>query len=330
MDAALRHLQAHPGRHALYPALRLLRRRLGGEPDDDGALPAALAIRQSDSLAFAGAEIESLRLLVSADGLAAAELVPASGSLLGAHGALPVFYTELLAERGAAAPRAFLDLFAQRLTAAGYRAWRKSRPALQAEHRGRDAFRALLLALAGDVGPGDADSDSEADADRAATAFHAGAVTARRNADALERVLRRQFGAPARLEPWAPSRHRLPDDGQPRLGTHAVTLGHDAVIGPRVEQRDLRVRLSLGPLDRGTFTDLSPGGRGRTALTRWLRHLLGERAEVDLRLVLRYDAVAAARLGADAPSRLGCDAFLLSRPADADRADAATLLFATR
>lgn len=317
MDAALRPLLARPRRHALYPALRLLQRHLGAVGDE---LPPALTVRQSDSLAFSGAEIESLRLVAGADGATAVELVPGSGSLLGAHGALPLFYTELLAERGDGAARAFLDLFARRLAAAGYRAWRRNRPALQAEHPGRDALQAALLALAGQ-------DTATAGEDRAALAFHAGSLAPRRNADAVERVLRHQLGVPVRLTPWIASRHPLPEDARPRLGVGAVTLGLDAAIGPRVEQRHLRVRLALGPLDRRAFAGLGSGSRGRQALVRWLHRLLGDAVEVELRLVLRADAVDAARLDAAAPPRLGCDAFVLSRPVAADREDAGALLF---
>ncbi|MCK7498754.1 MAG: hypothetical protein MZW92_55320 [Comamonadaceae bacterium] len=78
LDAALAHLAAHPGRHGLYPALRLPQRWLADGGDE---LAPALRVRNSDSLAFAGVEIESLTIVAGDAGLPArVELVPAFGS----------------------------------------------------------------------------------------------------------------------------------------------------------------------------------------------------------------------------------------------------------
>ncbi|MCK7498753.1 MAG: type VI secretion system baseplate subunit TssG [Comamonadaceae bacterium] len=169
-------------------------------------------------------------------------------------------------------------------------------------------------------------------ADGAAVAFHAAALQRRRSADSVERDLSHWFDVPVRLQPWAGGWHALPRDDLARLGSGAATLGHDAVLGSRVRQCDLRVRLAIGPLDRDGLDALLPGAGGLGApLRRWLDGLLGDAVEVEVRLVLRAADVVPARLAggpADTAPRLGFDAYLLSRRAEVDRDDAGYLLFA--
>ena len=107
-------------------------------------------------------------------------------------------------------------------------------------------------------------------------------------------------------------------------------------------QRDLRVRLWLGPLDRGDFDDFLPGGRAAKALAKWLALLTCSTLEYEVRLGLNANHLqgmvmaaptaiahgdphpAQRSAAADDPSlgprgaagpRLGWDSYLCSRPA---------------
>lgn len=306
-------LLAEPGAFAPYPALRLLRRWLA---DEDPRTSRRVRSRTNPSLSPAPGEIESLRLLPAALGEApAVELVAAFGSLLGVHGALPLHYTESLLERRDPQALAFVDLFQQRLGVLGEQVWRHGRLALGAETAPGDRLLSVLLALGG---RGAADG-----LEPRAVAFHAGALASGRpSAATIEAVLGHYFDTRVQVQPWLGRWHRLPEGAQARLGLRAATPGHDATLGGRVWQRDLCVRVRLGPLARARYDALLPGGSGARALRAWWQALVGDTLVAELRLVLRAEDVCTTRLGAAAGARLGLDAFLpSSRPAQ-DRDDA--------
>ncbi|MBG6082936.1 type VI secretion system protein ImpH [Rubrivivax gelatinosus] len=310
-------LLAEPAAFAPYPALRLLRRWLAA--DGRPGRP-RLRWRASTAMSAAAAEIESLRLRPAASGEAAEfELVAAFGSLLGLHGALPAAYTETLLERRDPAALAFVELFQQRLGEWGEQAWRHARPALDAETTGPDRLLAALQALAGLAGAG---------LPAPARAFHAGALaTGRPSAAALERVLAHQFDTRVRVHAWQGRWHRLPSEALGRLGLRAVSLGHDAVAGARVWQRDLDLRLDIGPLPRARFDALLPGADGADALAAWWQALVGGGLDAEVRLLLRAEDRRPAVLGGTCAARLGFDAFLPERGPLKDLA-AATLRLA--
>ncbi|MGH8074439.1 MAG: type VI secretion system baseplate subunit TssG, partial [Lysobacter sp.] len=160
-------LLAEPHRFAFFQAVRLLERWFG-KADRGGSaavLSMRLRFRNSLSLAFPASEIAGMRVIeappqpvdvelptvagaldgmhppatIEAEATAAArgpsasaieriELTPAFMGLLGSGGALPIFYTELLAQRETyhrdTAAREFLDVFQHRAVALFYQAWR--------------------------------------------------------------------------------------------------------------------------------------------------------------------------------------------------------------
>src|SRR5690606_3941693 len=86
------------------------------------------------------------------------EIAPAFVGLLGVGGALPIFYTELLAQREAydrdTGARAFLDVFLHRAVVLFYEAWRKHRLPVQFETDRRNRFLPLMLSMGGIGHPG--------------------------------------------------------------------------------------------------------------------------------------------------------------------------------
>jgi type VI secretion system protein ImpH len=107
-----------------------------------------------------------------------------------------------------------------------------------------------------------------------------------------------------------------------------VKLGADALIGERVWQRDLRLRITLGPLDRARFTRFLPGGAGALALRELLALLAGPTFEFELKLSLQASEVKGVRLSPASPPRVGWDSFLITRASPVDRADAGYELLA--
>ncbi|MBI5335228.1 MAG: type VI secretion system baseplate subunit TssG [Burkholderiales bacterium] len=253
-------------------------------------------------------------------------VTPAFMSLLGVHGALPLAYTEKVASRETyqrdRAPRAFLDIFFDRLCVLMHEAWKKYRPALRYEADPRDEFTPLVLALAGLGGPALRDrlADAGGGVQDESLAYYAAALRQRPpSADWMGRVAADYFGVPIRVEPFVGRWYAIPPEHRAVLGASAG-LGTQSVIGERVYQRDLALRLHIGPLAESDYQRFLPGGSASADLGRLLGLMTGASFEYEVRLSLQPEAVQPARLGGS--GRLGWDAFVLSRPAAAARSDA--------
>jgi type VI secretion system protein ImpH len=249
--------------------------------------------------------------------------------LLGAGGALPTAYSEQLAAHEGrhrdAAARAFLDIFQHRAVALFHAAWRKHRLVLEADAPSRDRTQTLLLSLGGLCQPGlrgrlDAAGGGVADT----TLAHYAGLLQRRGASAaqLQAVLADYLGVPVRIEQLVGRWCALDAGNLNRIGQANATLGSDAVLSERVWQRQLRLRLVLGPLSAAQLRRFLPRQPGQRALEGLLALVAGVSLEWEIRLRLRADAVAPSRLaGAGEPigSGLGWNSFLLAQASPTER-----------
>jgi type VI secretion system protein ImpH len=359
-------LLANPQRFGFFQAVRMLERWLdhdggaeGGRVQrHTGVLTPRLHFRNSLSLSFAASEIESLTVISQSNdvpavgaastaqagadlsgmapaesGVTRVELTPAFIGLLGSGGALPLHYTELIAQselqQRDASARAFLDLFTHRAASLFYAAWKKHRLHVQYESGQRDHFLPLMLALAG-LGQGSLRDRLEASMGGVpdeAVAYFAG-TTQRRpvSATQLRGLLQAYLGVAVRVDQFVGRWYALPPEAGTALGLSNGVLGVSALAGERAWQRDLCLRVVLGPLSRAHCLRFLPGGAGEQALRQWLQLLCGVSFDYEVRLRLRRDAVTGTVLGgetnADALSgRLGWDTFLRTEPENQDRED---------
>jgi len=277
------------------------------------------------ALDFPASEVASLRL--SEDPAVPSELAPAFMGLLGNAGVLPLSYTELLVRHEQREKdgglRAFYDWISHPAVATFYEAWKKHRLHLQYELDTRRQFLPLVLALAG---LGEASLRERARSSEAggiqdeSLAYHVGMLQRRRvSAAELGPALSRHFGVPVQLESFVGAWYALPEEQTGRLGQRQMCLGQDTLLGERVWQRHLRVRLRVGPLTRQRYRDFLPGARATRALRTLLRLLIDPCMEVELQPVLRREDVQGARLGGAA--LLGWDSRLGHCPAAADQDD---------
>ena len=305
------------------------------------ALRAHLRFENSLRLGFAPSEIEDLRVLAggaagsgtgsepgNSSGAALPQfvIVPGFMGLLGVQGALPLHYTERIGQwqsvHADAAPRAFLDLLSGRMLALYYEAWRKHRVDHAAASR-PDRFMPRLLALAGITG--EASGMGHAGTPDAALAYFAGMLQQRpRSAPVLQALLAGYFDVPVTLEETVGHWSRLDAQEQGALGAGAV-LGENTMLGARSWRPDLRARLRIGPLSRARFERFLPSGDMAAALARMLTLFGVPGIDFEVQLVLRAGEVAPSQLGGAAavgsPVRLGRTSFLVTGPADSDRAD---------
>ena len=349
-------LQREPYRFEFFQAVRILefallqrqerdvhRRLVPGER----MVPQRLRFRNSMSLGFPPSEIEGL-LLRNAAGEAVSqpdwltlpdpdpaseaihkiELTPAFFGMLGASGALPVTYTEMLLRREQnhrdSTARAFLDIFTNRAAALFYAAWRKYRLPLHYEHERSRVYLPALLALSGlehhaqrqplREGAGPVFDET--------VAGYAAAVQHRpMSAVFLQRVLSDYFKSRIRVEQFIGKWYDVPRAQMSQFGGANLVLGRTALAGARVWQRDLRLRLWIGPLQRAQFREFFPGRAHAKALGKMLALLAGVTVEYEVRLILAKEAVRSLSLDPAQGSHLGWDSFVSTRPAEEDRSD---------
>ncbi|MBD5801312.1 hypothetical protein AZOA_07250 [Azoarcus sp. Aa7] len=333
-------LVEEPHRFEFFQAVRLLDClfRDEGTARRHGAdiLSARIRFRNTLHQGFAPAEIEALEAWWHEDegddgapGLSRVEITPYAIGLLGVHGALPAHYTERISERERIhrdrAARALLDIFSNRAVAQFYLAWKKYRLPLQYESDRRNRFLPLVLSVAGlgfDAlrermrdGPGRIEDEAIA---RVATLLAQRPLSAK----ALERILAGHFRAAVRVEQFVGAWYALPVDQRTTLGGRNAALGRTALSGERVWQRNLRVRIHVGPLAAADYHAFLPGGESAAALAKLLQLATGHQFEYEIRPSLRAVDVRPAALGAESPPRLGRDVFLASRLSACDRDDA--------
>jgi type VI secretion system protein ImpH len=352
-------LLREPQQFDFFQAVRLLDRWMGvAQPDGKGL--SRLNFRNSLSLSFPPSQIEALKVHLRREGDASQsvleastvggyqaqsidriDMTPAFMGLLGANGTLPLFYTEMLSQRELYdkdyAGRAFMDLFSHRAVSLFYEAWRKHRMPIQFEADRRSRFLPLVLSLAGLGQKGLRDrlgGERGAVADEA-LAYYAGTLQQRTlSASQMQQVLRDYLNVPVRIDQFVGRWYQIPASGRAYLGLTGSSragaapvngvLGRSAMLGERVWQRDLRMRVVLGPLPHAKFRRFLPGGKGALALKELLTMLGGISLEYEISLQLHRDDVQGCSLDSARPGRacrLGWDTFLQTRPANEDRSD---------
>ena len=331
--AVIERLFAQPQRFQYFQAVRLLELwfkrhgRIGA-----GAVARHLRFENSTRLSFPASELEAMRAdpPEAAPGRAAPDaegmprlqyirITPAFMGLLGGSGALPAHYTERIAgqvlhEKDDSA-RAFLDTFSNRSLALFYEAWRKYRLELKYQIEGRDGFLPLLLSLAG-LGPQALrqrfvdDSHGEL-LDESIGYFGTSIRHKPASAVQIARVLSEYFGEQVKAEQFVGRWYDVPEEQQSRLGFGAALLGAGAMAGTRVWQRDLCMRIVVGPLRRARFDAFLPGGKAARALASMLSMMTGVTLEYEIQLVLHGEDVRGTALDEGA-GRLGWDSFMVT------------------
>jgi type VI secretion system protein ImpH len=341
--AVLDQLLENPQRFSFFQAVRLLELRWSQSVGPQPVVGDQIRFRNSLNFGFPPSEIEALRLCPPVAGLGDAaepddgrpprvEITPAFMGLLGGAGALPLVYTDQLAHRESqhkdTAARAFLDVFSNRAVTLFQQAWKKSRLHLQFESDRQNRFLPLALSLAG-LGQRGLRDRFEALRDGVideALAYYAGALQQRTlSATQMRQILQDYLAVPVRIDQFVGRWYTVPPEGRTLLGLgQGGLLGQSAMLGDRVWQRDLRLRVALGPLDHAQFQRFLPGTVGAQALESMLTLCHGVSLEYEVNLLLRRDQVQGCSLDSTRSStqaRLGWDTFLLTGAAETDRQD---------
>ncbi|MCS6780431.1 MAG: type VI secretion system baseplate subunit TssG [Geminicoccaceae bacterium] len=314
--AFLAALAAEPWRFDLFQALRVIEAAHPDRPPLGRGRRAAdepVRLGQPPELAFPPAEI--LAFEPPSRGRPGRLESPVLG-LFGPKGPLPLHLTARARARqeGDRTLADFADVFHHRMLALYFRAWAEARPAVEEDRGAASRVRARLRALLGLFGR----EEERAVVPERFLLFVAGLLLwATRPPEALERALELWLAVPARIEEFRFQRLELPKRLRARLG--AARLGRDALLGARVPDRANRFRIRLGPMGLEDYEALLPGGGLLASVVALVELFAGRTFDVELLLVLRREAVPAARLGSG--TRLGWTSWLSTARRSRDAED---------
>lgn len=295
-------LAENPTAFEFFQAVRLLgrlsahRRTVGDFVD-----PAEEEIRFSvpASIAFPASEIQEVNPQPDGPLRVAVNFMGLTGPL----GVLPYHYTLSVADRLRERDRTlrdFLDIFHHRIISLFYRGWEKFRFPVAYERHERDPITRHVADLVG--------VDTRAAAERPAfrpeaLLFYAGLLLPQqRSALALEQMIEDFFDVPVEIEQFVGGWYTPAQESQCVLSDDeraAGRLGIGALVGDAIFDRQVKVRVRIGPLERGRYREFLPGGAAHRALMQLTQFFGGEAFEFELQLVLAREQVPGCVLGSD-------------------------------
>jgi type VI secretion system protein ImpH len=278
-----------------------------------------IRLGQDPSLGFAPAALSAF--LPGTDGGPPRLQVSFLG-LSGPNGPLPLHMTEYVRDRkhNANDPTLarFFDVFHHRILSLFYRAWANSQPTVSRDRPQQDHFLTYVGSLIGLAMSGLQNRDAFPDA---AKLYYAGRLAAQtRNAEGLQAMVGDHFKMKATVEEFMGSWVDLPESERWHLdgGPHGMRLGISTNMGARAWNRQVKFRITLGPLQRKQFQSMLPEGEALPALKALVRNYVGDSLDWDLRLILDERTDQPFRLGG---TRLGWDAWLGRCPDGKGRQD---------
>ena len=243
--------------------------------------------------------------------------------MVGPSGQLPLYYTELVAERAAVRDRTlrdFLDIFQHRAISLFYRAWEKYRFAVPYERGEQDQFSSYLLSI---IGLGAPSLQHRQLLDDHEYLYYAGLLAQQpRSAEGLELMLQDYFGVPVKVEQFLGAWYRLSEDAQCNLDddeSDSQQLGFGTVVGDEIWDPQSHARIVLGPLRLDQYLDFLPTGTAFKPLRDMVRFYAGDELDFEAQLILRKEETPPCQLGGDGPApQLGWLSWAKTAPLTAD------------
>lgn len=270
------------------------------------------------SLSFPASEVHELDSTGNGPPLMRVNFMGTVGPL----GVLPLYYTELVAERMKERDRTlrdFLDIFHHRVISLFYRAWLKHHFPAQYEIGGDDRFSYYLSGIVGLGTPG---LENRQQASDESLRYYAGLFAQQpRSAEALKLILRDFFGVPVEIDQFLGAWYRLAPDSQCKLDDTAEDyqmLGFGTIVGDEIWNPQSRIRIVLGPLPLKRYLDFLPTGSAYRLLRSLVRFFGGDEFDFEAQLILRREEVPVCELGLDgeAAAQLGWVSWSFTRPMD--------------
>jgi type VI secretion system protein ImpH len=275
------------------------------------------------SLAFPASEIQALQWEEHKPHQVTVNFLGLTGPI----GALPQWYTGLVAERLRAGDRTlrdFLDIFNHRFLCLFYQAWEKYRFPIAYERGEMDRFSRLLLDL---IGMGTNGLQERQAVPDDAFLFLSGILAQRpRSAKALQLILEEYFEVPVEVQQLLGGWFKLDPATQccpGRRETSSEQLGFGAVVGDEVWDQGARARIKLGPLSLSQYLDFLPNGLAFRELQGLTRFFSNDEIDFEVQLILKRADVPACELGSEGEQspKLGWVSWVRSGPIVRDPED---------
>jgi type VI secretion system protein ImpH len=293
-----------------------------------------LIFHQSIHPGFAPSTVKAVRALPERD--AAGPVGRMEGyflGLLGPSGPMPLSLTEYVWSRSQGVPHPdriapisnaqvsihrrdtsledFFNIFNHRFISFLYRAWAVSRKAADYDRPEEARFPGFTGSF---LGLGMESMRNRLNvADEAVTYFSGHFSNRSRHPEGLAAIAADYFGTTATITENIGNWLDIPPDEQCSLGSaNALTLGAGIVIGARIWDRQLRFRLTLGPMPFATYQKLFPGSPALAALGDLVKFYTHRELFAEVQLVLDQQDYPGCTLGSGA--RLGWSTWLHSSP----------------
>jgi type VI secretion system protein ImpH len=280
--------------------------------------------RSNPRMGFPASEIQELKLNEEGP----AEMMVNFMGLTGASGVLPHPYSELILDRLRGKDRglaAFLDIFNHRAVSLFYRAWQRSRFAVNYGAGARDLFTQYLRDL---LGIGTAGLAERQEVEDEGLIHYVSLVAMQgRSATALEQILTDYFEVPVSIEQFTGAWYPLDASTQFEMNDSenvSREVGGGAVVGDAVWDRQGRARIRIGPLTMEQYSEFLPQARAYESLRAITRFFSNDTIDFEVQLVLDRTEVPGIELDLNArrPARLGWVSWTATRPMAADPDDA--------
>ncbi len=279
------------------------------------------------SLAFPASEVYSLAVEEEGKKLTAG-MPPTMRvnfmGLIGPTGLLPLYYTELVAERTLVRDRAmrdFFDIFHHRALSMFYRAWEKYRFIVPYERGEGDQFSQYLLSV---IGLGLTSLQNRQLLGDHEYLYYGGLLAQQpRNAENLELMLQDYFRVPIQVDQFLGAWYRLEADAQCNLDDAELDcqqLGFGTIVGDEIWDPQSHARIVVGPLSLEQYRDFLPTGTAFEPLQSMVRFYAGDELDFEVQLILRKEETPACELGGtDGPApQLGWLSWAKTQPLKAD------------
>lgn len=342
-------IQANGPGFRFFQAVRLLALSSNATTNDKTSIPADLRFGSALSLAFQPSEITAVAKRcpktrevdenISAeqpDSLpepyddTALDMTVSFMGLTGPSGVLPTPYTELLIDRRNQfhdnAGHQFLDLFSHRTIWLFYQSWRKYRFYLPYEAGDANGFSRNLLDIVG-IGLRHLQERLLANGKGIHDRFlihYAGLLSQKPISTVnIAALVRGYFDVDAEMEQFVGQWMPLPTQEQSALDGRPCCLGQNTFIGERLWDRQTKIRIKLGPLNRNQFEQFMPGQPGLMALRELVQFCIGFTLDCDVSLILKRQDIPPPALESTAtpPARLGYNLWMNSLPPFRDAED---------
>lgn len=237
--------------------------------------------------------------------------------LIGASGALPNHYTELLMQRLNAKDNTlldFLDIFHHRTVSLFYRAWKKYRFYLSYQHTKNqpsiDNFNMILKCILGNSLPKTNHCHLIHDE---ALIFYCGLMQQPRSAINLARLLQSYFDLPLTIEPLVGSWSHLPLTDCSRIGkknNYYHSLGQNTILGKKIWDTTQKFHIIIGEISYHEFKRLLPTGDKLRPLTELTRYYIGINLNFEIKLLLKPNEIPSLQLRYNTEYCLGWNTWL--------------------